>query len=183
INLLKKGESRFVSFDEDSSGLTSRYINCIAEDAKGNIWVGAHKGGLSVYNAQRNSFQNYSEEDGLVSNNVVGINFDSENNVWASTDNGLSVLNVQKQAVKTYDMSDGLPSNEFSVNSSARDDDGTLYFGGYNGLVSFKPTNIRFNNNPPKIVFAQLRLFNQPVDVNGTDGILNEDISFEDELV
>lgn len=130
INLLKKGESRFVSFDEDSSGLTSRYINCIAEDAKGNIWVGAHKGGLSVYNAQRNSFQNYSEEDGLVSNNVVGINFDSENNVWASTDNGLSVLNVQKQAFKTYDMSDGLPSNEFSVNSSARDDDGTLYFGG-----------------------------------------------------
>lgn len=183
VNLLKKGETRFVSFVEGSNGLTSRYINCIAEDPKGNIWIGAHKGGLSLYNAQHNNFKNFSEEDGLVSNNVVGINFDSENNVWASTDNGLSVLNVQKQAFKTYDMSNGLPSNEFSVNSSARDDDGTLYFGGYNGLVSFKPTNIRFNTNPPKIVFAQLRLFNQPVDVNGTDGILDEDISFEDELV
>lgn len=183
INLLKKGETRFVSFIEGSNGLTSRYINCIAEDPKGNIWIGAHKGGLSLYDTQHNSFKNFSEEDGLVSNNVVGINFDSENNVWVSTDNGLSVLNVQKQAFKTYDMSNGLPSNEFSMNSSARDDDGTLYFGGYNGLVSFKPANIRFNTNPPKIVFAQLRLFNQPVDVNGKDGILDEDISFEDELV
>src|SRR5690606_29113276 len=183
INLLKKGETRFVSFVDDNNGLTSRYINCIAEDAKGNIWIGAHKGGLSVYDAQRNRFKNYSEEDGLVSNNVVAINFDRENNVWASTDNGLSVLNVEKQAFKTYTISDGLPSNEFSVNSSARGDDDKMYFGSYNGLVSFEPTNIRFNNNPPKIVFAQLRLFNQPVDVNTADGILDEDISFEDQLV
>lgn len=183
INLLKKGHTRFISFVEGSNGLTSRYINCIAEDANGNIWIGTHKGGLNVYDAQRNSFKSYDKSDGLVSNNVVEINFDSENHVWVSTDNGLSVLNVEKQAFKTYDMRDGLPSNEFSVNSSVRDNDGKLYFGSYNGLVSFKPTNIRFNNNPPKIVFSQLRLFNQPIAVNQADGIMDEDISFADKLV
>src|SRR5690606_2404364 len=100
-----------------------------------------------------NRFKNYTEADGLMSSNVVGINFDKENNVWISTDNGLSMLNVQKQTFKNYDINDGLPTNEFSVNSSLRDTEGNLYFGTYNGLLSFKPKDITFNNNPPKIVF------------------------------
>lgn len=183
INLLKKGALRFESFMAGSRGLTSSYINCIVEDAKGNIWVGAHKGGLSVFDGQSNGFRNYREVDGLVSNNVVAINFDEDNNVWVGTDNGLSVFHIGKQVFKSYDISDGLPSNEFSLNSSTRDDSGNLYFGGYNGLIAFRPTNIGFNNNPPKIVFSGLRLFNQPVRVNGADGILEEDISFEDKLV
>lgn len=183
INLLKKGANSFISLSKEKNGLLSNYINCIKEDQKGNIWVGAHKGGLSLYEAQIGIFKNYNKENGLISNNVVGINFDLEGNVWVSTDNGLSVLNIQKQTFKNFDTSDGLSSNEFSLKSSLRDKAGNLYFGTYNGLVSFKPEDIAFNNNPPKIIFTSLKLFNQTVKVNGEDGILDKDISFKDKLV
>ncbi len=183
INLLRKGAPSFVYFTKGESGLISNYINCIEEDQKGNIWIGAHKGGLSVYDAKKGQFKNYTKANGLISDNIVGINFDLENNVWISTDNGLSMLNVQKQTFKNFDINDGLPSNEFSLNSSLRDSEGNLYFGTYNGLISFRPKDIAFNNNPPKIVFTSLKLFNQLVKVNGEDGILDEDISFKDKLV
>ncbi len=183
INLLKKGASAFVTFTEENSGLTSNYINCIEEDLKGNIWVGMHKGGLSVYVPKENKFKNYNTSSGLINENVVGINVDSENNIWVSTSNGLSMLSVNRQIFKNFDMNDGLPTNEFSLNSSLRDGEGNLYFGTYNGLVSFRPKDISFNNNPPRIAFTDLRLFNQKVKVNGEDGILDKDISFKHKLV
>lgn len=183
INLLRKGSSAFVQILKGESGLVTNYINCIQEDDKGNIWVGTHKGGLSLYDPQKKKFRNYNKADGLISDNVVGINFDLEGNVWISTDNGLSVLNIQKQTFKNFDMNDGLPSSEFSVKSTLRDAEGNLYFGTYNGLISFKPEDIAFNSNPPKIVFTSLKLFNQTVKVNGEDGILDKDISFQDKLV
>ncbi len=183
INLLKKGASAFISFTKGESGLASNYINCIKEDQKGNIWVGTHKGGLNVYLPEENRFKHYSAADGLMSDNIVAINFDLEQNVWISTNNGLSMLDVQKQTFKNFDINDGLPTNEFSLNSSLRDAEGNLYFGTYQGLVSFKPKGAIFNNNPPKIIFTGLKLFNQPIQVNGEDGILDKDISFKDKLV
>lgn len=182
INLLKKGASKFISLNKEN-GLGSNYINCIKEDQNGEVWIGTHKGGLNLYLPKENKFKQYSEADGLMSDNVVGIDFDSENNLWISTDNGLSMLDVKKKTFKNFDNNDGLPSNEFSLNSSAKDDEGNLYFGTIRGLIKFKPKGTIFNNNPPHILFTGLKLFNQNVKVGGEDGILDKDISFKDQLV
>lgn len=178
LSILRKDKNQFELFSKDKHGLKSNYINCILEDKAQQIWIGSHRGGLSKYLPKENSFTSYSTKDGLPSNNVVGMAQDDAGNIWISTDRGLSKFDTKQSTFKNYYVSDGLPSNEFSYNAAYKAPNGTLYFGSYNGLVSFKPQNISSNKTPPSVVFTALRLFNKDVEVGAEDGILEEDISF-----
>ncbi len=48
-------------------GLPNNTIQLITEDDQGNLWIGTN-GGLSKFHAQRNAFTNYTESDGIQSN-------------------------------------------------------------------------------------------------------------------
>lgn len=178
LSILRKGKNQFQRFYKNKDGLKSDYINCILEDSNHQIWIGSHRGGLAKYLPKENKFISYTTKDGLPSNNVVGIAQDDEGRLWISTDRGLSKLDVKQGSFKNYYVSDGLPSNEFSYGAAYKAPNGTLYFGSYNGLVSFKPKDISINKTAPKIVFTALRLFNKDVEVGGEDGLLDKDISF-----
>jgi len=178
LSILRKGSNQFKRFYIGKHNLKSDYINCILEDKLHQIWIGSHRGGLAKYLPKQNKFVAYTIKNGLPSDNVVGIAEDDNGNLWVSTDRGLSKFDVKQVSFKNYYVSDGLPSNEFSFGAAYKSPNGTLYFGSYNGLVSFKPQNISINKTPPRIVFTALRLFNKDVEVGGEDGLLEEDISF-----
>lgn len=177
LNILGKGKEKFERFSKHKNGLRSDYINCILEDRSHQIWIGSHRGGLSRYLPKENKFKTYTSENGLPSDNVVGLAQDDDGNLWVSTDRGLSKFDVEQGNFKNYYVSDGLPTNEFSYNAAYKSPNGTLYFGSYNGLVSFRPQAIAINKTPPKIIFTNLRLFNKEVEVGGEDGLLKQDIS------
>lgn len=178
LNILRKGSNKFEVFSKEKHGLKSNYINCVLEDEAHQIWVGSHRGGLAKFQPKENKFTSYTTKNGLPSDNIVGMAQDDEGNIWISTDRGLSKFDTKQGTFKNYYVSDGLPSNEFSYNAAYKAPNGTLYFGSYNGLVSFKPQNISSNKTAPAVVFTALRLFNKDVEVGAEDGILNEDISF-----
>jgi ligand-binding sensor domain-containing protein/signal transduction histidine kinase/DNA-binding response OmpR family regulator len=167
----------FLKNPADSNRLQSDYINCIIQSSKSEIWIGTYFGGISRYNPKNNSFKTYTEKNGLSNNNVLGIVEDLYGNLWISTDNGLSRLDLKTQKFKNYTRSDGLAANEFNVRSFFKDRSGDIYFGGYNGFTSFNPSQIEVNNYVAPIVFTGLKLFNQPVEVNGKDQLLSQDIS------
>ena len=152
-------------------------INCIQEDAKGNIWVGLYYGGVAMYDEKNNHFDQYTEKDGLPNSNVIGILEDDKNNLWLSTDNGLVKFNPAQKSFQTYTVSDGLAGNEFNYNSFFKDSKGEFFFGGYNGLTNFFPGKIETNKYAAPVVFTGLKLFNNPVDINGEDKLLKENIS------
>lgn len=60
-------------------------------DSDGTLWFGSNGNGVYRYNG--NSFQNYTEDDGLSSNQIYSIIEDKEKNVWFGTQNGLSKYN------------------------------------------------------------------------------------------
>lgn len=185
LNLLPAGSTTFVQFykGDSSKELLSSNITCINEDHKGNIWIGTYFGGMSKYNPHTNSFTSYTTKSGLPSDNINDFLEDNDGNLWVSTDKGLSKFDLQKETFRNYTTYDGLPSNEFNNNSAYKDENGKLYFGSYNGLVSFEPKKIELNKNVPKVVFSGLQLFNKPVSINGPDKLLNRDISFTSELI
>jgi ligand-binding sensor domain-containing protein/signal transduction histidine kinase/DNA-binding response OmpR family regulator len=163
--------------ENDSLKLISEdYINCITEDGKGNIWAGLYYGGLARYNPIKHALEYYTGKDGLPASNVMGILEDHQNNLWLSTDNGLIRFDVTHGSFRIYTVSDGLPDNAFNYNSFMQDSRGEFFFGGYNGLTSFFPANIEINNFTAPLVFTGLKLFNEPVDVNGKDHLLMQDI-------
>lgn len=160
----------------NTKGLKSEYINCIMQLKNGNICIGTALGGLSIFDKQSKRFKNYNEEDGLPNSNVFGIIEDEEKNLWISTDKGLSKLVTSTGKFINYTKSDGLAGNNFNIGSFLKDSHGELFFGGYDGLTAFYPKQIDINKNVSPITFTGLKLFNQPVEVNGGNAILKEDI-------
>jgi ligand-binding sensor domain-containing protein/signal transduction histidine kinase/CheY-like chemotaxis protein len=151
-------------------------INCIKEDVNGNIWLGLYNGGLAKYDADKKTFVQYTEKQGLPNNNVLGILEADEKTLWLSTDNGLVKFIPSQKSAQTYTVSDGLAGNEFNYNSYYKDSRGEFFFGGYNGITSFFPDKIENNIYAAPIVFTGLKLFNKPVAIDGDDDLLRESI-------
>jgi ligand-binding sensor domain-containing protein/signal transduction histidine kinase/DNA-binding response OmpR family regulator len=186
LHLLKNNTQQLIRFLQNESNpnnLQSDCINCIMEDSKGVIWVGTFYGGLSRYDADKQTFTTYSDKDGLPNNDVLGIEEDSDHNLWLSTDNGLSRFNPTDKTFKTYTISDGLAGNKFNNNSFFKSSNGELYFGGNNGLTCFLPTAIETNKFIAPIVFTSLKLFGNPVSIGADDHLLSKEINATQEIV
>ncbi|UOE49213.1 response regulator [Mucilaginibacter sp. SMC90] len=180
LNILKNHSAAFTAFktdERDNNSLKASYINCITEDKAGTVWIGSYHGGLSRYDANTNTFKTYTTEQGLPTDNVLKIEQADDGALWISTDNGLARFDQKTEKFKSFTVKDGLPINEFNANSSFKDLNGDIYFGTYNGLVSFNPKDVRDNNYAAPVLFTGLKLFNEPVQIGDKTGLLNKDIS------
>ncbi|WP_353137060.1 two-component regulator propeller domain-containing protein [Pseudopedobacter sp.] len=177
IKLLREQDHAFKLFSKENSGLTSNLITSITESAGGYIWIGTNYGGLNCFNLKNGEFSHYTTSDGLPSNNIMAIIEDNNHLLWISTDNGLSCFDIKDKTFRNYNKKDGLPGNVFNSNSCLKTKNGELYFGSFNGLVSFYPTNIQKNDSTYPVVFTGLKLFNEKVQTNADDGILKMNIT------
>jgi ligand-binding sensor domain-containing protein/AraC-like DNA-binding protein len=102
------------------------------------FWLGTQGQGLIKWNRVKNSFKTFTTKDGLSNNNIYAIYKDKYDFFWLPTDNGLN-----RFAPKTLKNQIFLPNKithkEFNHLSHFQDKDGTLYFGGINGLNVFNP--------------------------------------------
>ncbi|UOE47247.1 response regulator [Mucilaginibacter sp. SMC90] len=166
-----------------ADGLSANYVNCIHEDGDKRLWVGMYYAGLASFNAPAGRFECYTEKNGLVNNNVLGILDDEHDNLWISTGNGLSRFNIKSTAFKNYSRRDGLGGNTFNINSCYKTAAGEMLFGGLYGITSFFPSQIIDNNIPPPVMITELKLNDQPVGINQADKILKQDISLTKSLI
>lgn len=180
VFLLSKNENQFKKFVFSDKNFFNN-INCITQADDGKLWFGSYNEGIISLNNKNKSFRLYTVNEGLPSNNIAGIVEDDAQHIWVSTDQGLARLN--NNGFSIYNRNDGLPGNVFNYHSYLKDENGTLYFGGYNGLVSFKPDDIIANQITPNIVFTHLRVFNKEVNINDNTHILKKSLNSVDQLV
>ena len=175
---LAHNSTRFKPFE--LKDLHNNYLktNCIFEDSKGRMWFGIFHGGLVQYDPRSGKKRLYTEDDGLPSNNVLEILEENKDLLWISSDKGLTRFDCERLIFNNYDEHDGLPGTEFNNNSKLKDSKGNLYFGSYNGLVSFAPKRISLNTLAPKIVFTDLKLFNKTIGINDSTNILKQNLNF-----
>ena len=101
---------------DDVNSLSYNSIKSIAEDSKGNLWIGtAH--GLNRLDKENEKFIRYGENEGITNTYIYGILFDDEDNPWISTNGGIFKLNVKENRAENFDVTDGLQSNEFNIYS------------------------------------------------------------------
>ena len=81
---------------------------------------------------------------------------------WVRTSSGLSRLDPASGAWRNYNSAYGTIEGFFFDASSLRTPDGTLYFGGNNGMTAFNPRALRDNRIAPRAVITGLQLFGQP---------------------
>ncbi|MBL4716442.1 MAG: PAS domain S-box protein [Bacteroidia bacterium] len=134
-------------------GLVGDYVWTITEDKDGKIWIGTNSG-VTVINSNDESllsnkgtakqhveFQNYTINDGLISNLVRTIIQDSNGDMWMGTRGGVSHFNGSDFI--NYTSENGLLSNV--VWSMIEDKDGIFWFASFKGITQYDPEKNQFN--------------------------------------
>lgn len=152
--------------------LSQHVIYSIHEDVHGIIWLGSSEG-LFSWDKKTQKMTSYTTADGLPSNTIYAIEGDENDFLWISTNAGISQFQKKNKKFINYYVGDGLQGNEFYKNASFKDSQGTIWFGGMNGITYFKPQDIL---NPAKkwtIRITDFFLHNNPVRKGMKSGIHN----------
>ena len=150
-------------------------INCIQGDGKGKLWIGTEVG-LNKFNIEKETFTQYYDKDGLVSNYINSIIIDDNENIWLGTNKGLSKFIINENRFINFTERDGVSGNQFNKRAAYKTKEGHLLFGTTEGVVSFDPNNIEeITPKVDKVVLDTL-LINRELFISDGDNIeLNHD--------
>jgi hypothetical protein len=83
-------------------GLPNNVINSMLEDSKGNLWLGTMKG-LSKFNLERKTFNNFDTADGLLSNEFKPNScFKNKDGVFFFGSIGVNMFHPDSIRINTY---------------------------------------------------------------------------------
>ena len=145
----------FISF------LEGYEVNAVAKGEDESFWLATWGQGLVNFHPRDSSIEVYSEEDGLISNIVLGILPGGKDVYWLSTRRGLSKFDANNKQFS----SEGFPRDHFLINNT-KSKDGQLLFGGYKGLVAFYPNQVTGNLIPPRIILNRVQIAGETYDLS-----------------
>ena len=117
--------------------LMSNDVVCLAKDRHGSMWVGTNGGGLAHTIGKDSDgrwlFENFGSKDGLPSEEIRSITFDTRGNVWFATDHVICSYDVNKEIFTTFSELDGVDETWCSEGAAVCLPDGKIIFGTVNG--------------------------------------------------
>jgi ligand-binding sensor domain-containing protein/signal transduction histidine kinase/ActR/RegA family two-component response regulator len=129
----------------------SVFVTNLVEDRSGTIWVATKGSGLLRYEPATSSLAIFGTAQRLPHTFIYGVLEDSVGRLWLSSDNGLAMFDPATQFVTRYGLDDGLQAREFNRRAHLRASDGTMYFGGINGVNVFHPDVVSSLPDPPAV--------------------------------
>ncbi len=141
--LLDTQKKRVKKIDAGEEIVTSIFIiNRIGD----NIWI-ASNNGLLLFDREANFIRRFSMSDGLPSNEIKTIVEDNNGSLWITTNSGLCLMDSKNFEIEIFTDKDGLPANQFNYSSGYLTSDNKLFFGTFNGMISFDPAKIDKSSN------------------------------------
>ena len=129
------------------------------QDKRGDVWIGTVSNGLLRYNPKTNSMTRIA---GLSCSDVASIEEGQQGNLWISTMKGLNRLDTKTGRITSLYKADGLAGDEFMDRASCQLANGSLVFGGTDGITMFDPADIDTVRNIP-LRLCHLKIHNQLV--------------------
>ncbi len=151
IDVVNRKIKTFRHNPSDSTSIPSGTIITMSDDNRNNLWVGTWPTGMFKFDKKKEIAKRYYErEGGLIDNTVNAIIQDNDGYIWISTKNGICKFNpIEDTFLEYYYAKDGLQSNEFLFDAALKSSNGTIFFGGSNGVSYIEPENIFKNPNLP----------------------------------
>jgi signal transduction histidine kinase/ligand-binding sensor domain-containing protein/DNA-binding response OmpR family regulator len=141
--------SSFVHDANDTKSIIEDAVTDVANDAKGNLWVGTFSGGVDYYDKKKKEFIHYNRTTlpALKSNSVWSIADDKRGKLYIGhVSDGLSILSIADRSVKSFVHEPGnpysLPDNE--IRCIFIDNLENVWLGTMNGLALFNPETEQF---------------------------------------
>lgn len=149
---------------DKKEGITSTNIFSINE-LNGHVAIGSIDEGLFIFNKKK--FNNISKKNGLLSNSINTIQKSTDNSLWIGTDLGINKITLNNdfnlKEIKSYTDEDGLKSAAIEQNASV-EQNGYLYFGTAEGLVSYYSKEDIVSTVKPKVLVSELLLKYSKID-------------------
>jgi two-component sensor histidine kinase/ligand-binding sensor domain-containing protein len=163
------GNAKFQSFM--NKDFCNSYIGAIREDRNGRIWFYTD---LCVMRYDGTTFTSYDEDDGLASNTVFLIEFDSEGRLWVGTNKGLDCVTLNGQSnftsVRNYGKNEGFRGIECNSRAVCLTRSDELWFGTVKGVISYNPANDQEDVIEPNVHLTGIRLFLEKTDWTWSGG-------------
>ena len=162
------------NFDPNNNeSLSDTIVHVIIEDQEKNLWFGTVSGGICKLDSITNRFTRVTIP-GKMANAML---LDQENNFWISANSLLLKYDIKNNNITSYP---GL--NDFNSFSSFKSSDGTMYFGGKNGVTYFKPEEITTNPHVPQIALTDFKILHESVTPSPDNPFLKKSITYADEI-
>jgi len=149
---------------KEENGLVNNAVKIIYKDENNFFWIGT-KNGLQKLDSKFKPVHSFTNLNGLINDHVIEIQEDQDH-IWAATYNGLVKIEKKTHRIKTYLTKNGLPHNEFNSKSSLKSSDSIFYFGGLNGVISFKNEKQKENRTKRSLFLTSYKYFNKDLDKN-----------------
>lgn len=152
----------------NNNSLKMNYIWALSKDKMGDLWIGTIGGGLHKLTTDAHGqeiIQRYDQQ--LPEQDVESILVDENNELWIGG-TGLYHFFPKSSKYISYDVNDGLQSNSFKIGAAWKSSEGTLFFGGINGVSYFQPSAIQKDKRAPIPHIVGLRIGNQQINPEDT---------------
>lgn len=182
--LYENGKRSHFTPSADPMSISSDFVNMVAEDHQGRIWVISESGGLDLYDEKRHGFIRYNEKYPLPAT-IKAITFDQNGIMWLTSNEGITRLDVDTGKSERYDQTDGLQGNSFFHKAVLASADGRLYFGGPNGINAFHPDTLdaRKTDFDFALYLSDLSIYNTVQSPGHENSPLKKVLSFTDTLI
>jgi len=151
----------------DPASVPGDFIAATLLDRHGRLWISTLGSGLAVTTpgprGEALKFKHIGTAEGLPNPVVDALLEDDQGRIWASTDEGLAVIDPDTQAVRALGRDDGVAMSSYWTNSGAKLADGTLLFGGAEGLSVVHPDKLTHQPFTPSLVVTSIRVGTRPV--------------------
>lgn len=127
-----------------STSFQDKSYTALCKDSRGWIWAGTTDGLELFTNHTQGEPRKFYREDGLANNFVQAILEDRQHRIWVTTSNGISQFRISPDekhtiSITNYNQRDGALEGEYVANAAFESSNGTLYFGGVDGLTILPP--------------------------------------------
>jgi signal transduction histidine kinase len=145
--------------------LPPTYVKHINQHPDGSIWI-ATTFGLYIVKDKK-IIKHLNIKDGLPNSFIYSIVFDNEGNGWISSNRGLAKITLPTAGdsvftITSFSAREGLQGDEFNTKGYYKNEGGTLYFAGVNGINFFKPDSLIIKSGASPIMLTGIEVNNQP---------------------
>ena len=123
----------------DDDGLPANYVYAVAEDGRGNTWVGTQKGLCRLEGPRCEPVDMDPELDIMT---VRMLHLDSRGNLWVGFDGG-GLRRLTSQGFEPVAMPADATPNQLQLLTAHESADGTLWFGTEGGLIRLRDGEVR----------------------------------------
>gem|GEM_PF-6745129 len=158
---------QFIPVEGDTNSLPSFSVVDLDIDQNNMLWV-ATDVALVRFDPVTYKMTSYDRNDGFENDHISSVVCLPDGKIWVSTHSGISCLDPVTNEIVNYGEKDGMSNFSYYRRSKLYATNGTLYFGGKNGVDYFHPGHLRSNPTAP-IMFLSGLTVNNGQKISGFD--------------